>query len=217
MVTLSTGSLDNPPATRLFIGNVGGDTTFVRIYRSSALEPEFVLAETTNNIYNDYTAVNGIIQTYRAVEVTGSLEGSQASKTHVLPINSWWMVDLDDISNSIELFVDGSSPLNIQSREDQAKFTPLGRRNPLVIKDQLVKGDEVRFTIQLLNNEEVIAFHKLRDMQKVLLIQSPVINQQWFFVFGSDVTEQVMNVVDDYRIINFEAIEVDRPFLVPYQ
>ncbi|MCA1799964.1 MAG: hypothetical protein LC650_01540 [Actinobacteria bacterium] len=216
MATVSESAFQDPPRARLVIDNVAAATDFLRIYRSASDEPEFILAETDATTFYDYTVRNGIEYTYRVLEVDGTTESGEATATIDVSIADWWIIDVEEPEDSIEVFVDGSSSLDIESSEDQAAFTPLGRKYPLVIKDQQVKGDVFRVMIQLIG-AEVTAFRKLREKQKILLMQSPLPGRQWFFVFGSRVQEQILNVVDDYRLVTFEVVEVDRPALVPYQ
>jgi len=117
------------------------------------------------------------------------------------------IVDEYDQDKFVELFVDGDSPLEVRNREDQASFNPLGRKYPLVIKDQLVKGDRVPLTLQFLTHTEYDKFDVLRQKQIELYLHGPREQYEWYGMFASELRREIINDVDGYSIVTIDFIE----------
>lgn len=183
------------------------------VYRRTSHDSYELIGSTEgqSNNYIDYEAASGTMYTYKVEAVASddtTADSSEVSASITIPM--WIMKDLDEIEDTIFPFID-NDPLSIESEESQATFNPIGRKYPLVIKDDEVKGAKFDINMQFTSEEGFRAFEKLRAKQKILLLQSPMPGRQWYFVFASQGRERVMNTNDPYRHFDIGLIEVGRP------
>jgi len=121
----------------------------------------------------------------------------------------WALKDLDDddIDNMVLLFMDGDQSLRVNNREYQAKFNPLGRKYPMVIKDAQVKSDNIPLILQFLTFDEYEKFDTLRQRQKALRLSGPRAQYNWDGVFDSELDRTIINDVDGYSVVRIDFIE----------
>lgn len=183
------------------------------IFRTEQGESNWVVLGVAdpNDSYTDYEAASGIPYTYRAKSVIGTDESAYSNQLNRnVVFNKWWIRHLSDSDLSIENpFID-NDPLEINTKEEHAKFRPLQRKYPIVIKDKGIKAAEFDLSIQFLGEESFIKFEYLRSLQITLLLQSPM-PRQWYFVFDSEGRERIHNTQDSYRHMQIGLIEVERP------
>jgi len=183
------------------------------IFRTEQSNPNWVVLGVAdpNDSYTDYEAASGISYTYRAKAVSGEDESAYSNQlTRNVVFNKWWIRHLSNPALSIENpFID-NDPLEINTKEEQAKFRPLQRKYPIVIKDKGIKAAEFDLSIQFLGEEAFVEFEYLRSLQTTLLLQSPM-SRQWYFVFDSEGRERIHNTQDAYRHMQVGLIEVERP------
>jgi hypothetical protein len=166
----------------------------------------------SSGTFTDFAAASGVTYTYRATAVASDESTTNSNTVNAsVTLTDWYIKDLSDINASIEVLVDGSSSLDIEDTEDMATFNPIGRRYPIVIKEEVVKASKFDITAQFLGQVDYLKFKELRQRQKTLLLQSPMTAEQWYFAFGSPIRQRVMNVQSDYRLVTFPVIEVGRP------
>jgi len=187
------------------------------VYRRMFGESEWMLLNSIDpdGIYIDYEAATKTNYQYIVTAINDQEETQDSTIINFsVDFNEWFIKDLDNISDSIVIFVDGDQQFDITTREEQSVFNPIGRRTSIVIKDDKVKSDRFGVTIQFTDNQSWWDFVGLREKQKTLLLQSPVERAQWYFMFGSEGRETWVNTVDAYRLFTIDIIEVDRPQIV---
>jgi len=182
-------------------------TDFTNWADVGTIEPNFV--------YNDYSVESGTSYDYRVVSKGDNNTHIESEAYAITPqYKKWFLKDPDTITDPedhIELFMDGSSDMDIEQKEDQAVFGPLGRPDRVIVRD-VIRGDRFPITVQLMGVHERRKFLQMRNRQKTLLLQSPF--QQWYIAFASEGTRSVKNVVDDYEHYTIECIEQRDPFNV---
>lgn len=185
------------------------------IYRklNGAAASTYVLlgSTSTSQNYDDYEAANATAYDYKVTAVAAN--GDEASTTvtnQSVTFNTWLMKDPANIVDTFHPFID-NDPLQIETEEDQGKFNPVGRKFPVVIKDDGVKAAEFQINMQFVGDEDFDKFTRMRARQKVLLLQAPMPGKQWHFVFGPRGRENVLNTNDPYRTYTIDIIEVERP------
>jgi hypothetical protein len=163
-----------------------------------------------NSIYNDHEAASTVTYQYRvrAFNADGNSSYSTISSGKITT-NDWRIKDLSVPTHNIKAFID-NDPLTISRKQYQGKFEAIGRADPIVITDQKVKLATFNISMQILGYNNVDAFVRLLEKQKTLLLQSPIY-KQWYFVFGDNIQEDVINTVDPYIRIDAPIIEVRRP------
>lgn len=188
-----------------------GVTTF-QLERSVAGGSYVLIAEFSGSPYThlDHDAVHGSNNTYRltgydVVEAVVGIDTTVATPN----FKEWVLKDTDNYNDNdaVELFIDGDRSLQITDREDQARFTPLGRKYPIVIKDAEVKGKVIPLALQFINHAEYEAFDALRQRQKTLNLSGPRPQYNWYGVFASELEREVVNDVDGYSLVRVDFIE----------
>ena len=165
-----------------------------------------------NSMFIDYQVASGV--TYEYIVIAFAVNGTTTSsnmQTVTVYYNKWFIKDPDTSIDMMEVFVDGSSDLNITIHEDMAEFTALGRKDKVIIRD-VVRLDEFSITIQTIGKEQREKLLDFINRQKTLLLQSPM--RQWYFAFGKNTRQTVVNTIDDYQLFTIEVIEQADPFNV---
>lgn len=161
--------------------------------------------------YIDHNIYHGVYYSYKLTgydavddQVTAPV---YAGRTPVF--TEWVLKDTDNYNDSetVNLFIDGSRPLEVNNREDLAVFNPLGRKYPVVIRDNEVKGDRIPLTLQFLTQAEYEKFDLLRQKQKQLNLSGPRQHYNWYGVFAQELQRQVLNDADGYSLVSIDFIE----------
>lgn len=196
-----TYSETNASATRVVIERSVNSGTYVAIQDTTTLIGDYI----------DHDVVHSATNEYRLLTYDGSNTLLSTSGTTVVSplFKEWVLKDTDNYSDAETsvLFLDGSNSLQITNREDQARFTPLGRKYPLVIKDAEVKGGVIPLTLQFMTHAEYEVFDTLRQRQKTLNLSGPRPQYNWYGVFASELEREILNDVDGYSLVRVDFIE----------
>lgn len=200
---------------------------YVDIWRSLAggayelvVNQRLLSATTQLLLFEDGSVPNGITATYKAktrsIDPTtpdDALSSAETAPTSGLSVTSvdWWIRDLEVPSDSISVSVDQES-WRFTEHEEMARYKPIGRKNPVVVRD-VINGIEAPIKLDFLTHAGWLAFKKIRDKQKTLLLKSPlVVGQQWYFTVDTDVeVEEFPNGTDLYCKASMKIIEQDVP------
>jgi hypothetical protein len=203
-------------------------TQTVDIWRSLAggayelVKSAVVLPYTSQTyLFEDGAVPNGISAAYKAktrsIDSTtpdDALSSAETAPTTPLTmtLSDWWLRDLEVPIDSIMVQVIQESWM-FKEHEEMAEYKIIGRKNVVIISD-VINGIEAPLKLDFLNNAALAAFKVLRGKQKTLLLKSPLVaNQQWYIRIRADVEYdmQPTGAPDVYCTAKMEIIEQDVP------
>lgn len=172
---------------------------------------------TTTQVYTlfDYRVPVDAERQYRAyVTATPSTTvvtsaASAASPGIELTVTEWWLKDMTDPNLNLVVVPLGDK-LRMKSKEQMAEYSPLGRAHKVIVTD-VIQGDEFTLKLEFVTKADWDAFKAIRNTRRVLLLQSPWLEQQWWVKIGRDLQLDIQNSTDAYRVADVDFIEVDEP------
>jgi hypothetical protein len=168
------------------------------------------IGESSN--YTDYEVPSGVQYQYRVDAVGVNTAASTNTIGAVtIQLTEWRLKDLDTPTDSIIVDVVNDT-LNLTHPVDQAKFNPLGRKHPIIVSD-ILKSENFSITLEFIGGAAIKAFCKLRDKQKTLLLQAPLMDRQWYVWISGEVNEEILNLEDPWVRYTIEVQDVGRPGL----
>lgn len=190
--------------------SVDGGTVYTPLTIGSFVPPLNTLTQT---VY-DYTAPVGIASRYRAVafgtdtlEIAGPASAIAGPFTSVPTTSTGWVLK-DPLDASFLLTPDiEQETWDYNIKEEQAVYSPLGRRLPVVVSD-VVRGLDGPIKFGFTSIFTFALFRAMRERRHILLLQRVSVGQQWFIRLRADfkVSEYL-----DYYTVQCDFVEVDPP------
>lgn len=182
--------------------------------------PFLTAGYTQNYVFSDTSAPFGVPITYKAFTTSidpltpdDALESVETAATSplTLTINDWWLSDLQIPANSLAVSVMNET-FKFGEHEEMAEYNPIGRKFPLIVSD-VIHGLTAPLILEFLTKADYDAFRALRQLQKTLVLKSPMVaGEQWYIRIRDDVEYEVYNTKPDlYRTAAFQVIEQDVP------
>lgn len=153
---------------------------------------------------------------YRARTLSYGLEGDQfvspygpESQEVTGVTTNWWLKDLTDPTNSMELVVK-ADPLDVGTTNTTSVFQPLGADYPIVVSEGY-KGDVIEITA-IVRHSEFAKLQGLLRSGKTLYLQSNIDNAWWVRPVG-DLQAQTLltgkRKTDPIRFVKLAFVQVD--------
>jgi len=165
-------------------------------------------------VVSDYEAKPASSRTYRARftdvdELNPTAWSSPNQSATPASTGDWWLKDLQTPTNNMKLFIDGSSDngVNFDGPTTNAKFNTLGRPDPVIITDTY-EYDVINFK-SLLFAADYAAFEKLRQSNKVLLLQSDY-GPEWYVAFDQR-KRVLLNTNTEFQALDVTLFSTGRP------
>jgi len=130
----------------------------------------------------------------------------------ILNLHKWFLKDVDT-GEILEIDVE-QERLDIESGEDKAAFSPLGRfgdevKTPSIVVKDSIRGDKFPLKLGFLGDTEYSVFRRIRNSQHTLFLQSPSDEGPWFITFDSPARISVINMNPPvYRQVDVDVIEI---------
>lgn len=163
---------------------------------------------TVDGSFDDHTLATKITYEYyvAAMGDNGITANSNVQTTSII-LEDWWLKDPSDYANNIQIEVE-QDELIIDTPKDISFFEPLGREKKVAVED-VVRGDEFRLNLAVVNESDYENLKELLTSTKTLLIQSTVYGEQWYVRIKSPVKRTILNSVDPYAHFPIDFVEVD--------
>lgn len=127
----------------------------------------------------------------------------------IVDYEDWWIRDpySHEWDRKIEAEMD---TLPISKPKDIAFFNPLGREGSVAVED-VHRSERIKVTIGCVGTEEYRELKRILALHHTLLLQSPMVDEQWYVRIQSPVERNIINMVDPYVKFAVEFVEVEEP------
>lgn len=159
------------------------------------LRPPSYSLSSSQMYYVDHTIVPTFARRYRVATKSYGLNGDffssgygPASQEAILESFAWWLKDIGDPSNNIQISVKWND-LDVSTTNAASVFQPLGEDHPVVISEGF-KGDAFSLDIHC-EQDEFVVLMRLLSSRKTLVLQSDIDKTWWVRPVG-DIQSKIL-------------------------